>query len=163
MMQLEREVPIAESEDVWDQLLERYCQVVSTSEEVRRQFPLQTPGSLRWKHAVKQSIAEIKARITHTSNKATEDAMRMLKIVEREKELTRKEMSGSSAPPDQNAKGNVDGRLKAKVTGSSKPAPDFSSSWNQKKAEMGLDSSPVQAKITPVVVVNPEGETPLHI
>ena len=154
---------MAEHEDAWDQLVEEHCQGLNTDDEDKRQFLTQTPGSLRWKHAVKQSIAEIKSRIASTSNRATEDAMSMLKIVEREEELMRKEMGESEHRSGQSAIDNADGGLRKEATGSSRPAPDFNSEWSLKRAELGLDGPPAQAKTFDIDVANTKVETSLHI
>lgn len=154
---------VAENEDVWDQLVETYCQGVGISEEEKRQCLSQTPDSLYWRHAVKYSIAELKSQIVNTLSKATDDAMKMLKIVEREEELMREETGELNARSDQNPMDNVEGRLSAKATDSSRSAPDFSSEWSRKRAELGLDSPPAQTKTFDVDVANSNVERTLHV
>ena len=155
---------VAEREDAWDRLLARHCRGVDTSEDEARQKELQDPESLRWRYVLRRSIAETKTHIVCSIHKARDDALKMLDIVEREEELTRREKSGVDAQMDGKLREDGNSSMYAKsVIPLPSAVSDAMSAWDRKKAQLGLNAGPRQPKVFDVGIAAPKLETPTHI
>ena len=161
--QLEGDVVVAEREDAWDRLLARHCpKGVRTAEEDVRQRELQDPESLRWRYAPRRAIAEIKTRIVISTQKARDDSLKMLNIIEREEELMRQEKRQMDDAREEEEKlkeaGKSNGDTKSPFPSQGAIASGIST-WERRKAELNLDAGQRQAKVFIDVTAPKPGST----